>query len=249
MRFALALTALLACLVAPPAAAQQAAIALRAQLEVEERILAQEVDAYHQARRQQDDAVAAVQEASKALDAGIAKRLLEVDELERLATQRAVAAAAEAILSQRVEDLERRVFDHARRAVMLRQELSRQARGPELADPLSGQWRVEIASPLHAGTFDLRLEGTAVTGTYAFDDGRSGTLKGTFVANRLHLERSDSERGPDGVFEGTVDPEAGVARGLWNPSQLGADGAVGSGWSGVRIPPPPAAEEEKSESG
>jgi hypothetical protein len=249
MRFALGLAALLACLLAAAAAGQEAAVALRAQLAVEERMLAQEVDAYRQARRQQDDAVAAVQEASKALDAGIGKHLLEVDELERLATQRAVAAAAEEILSQRVEELERRVFDHARRAVMLRQELSRQARGVEAADPLSGQWRVEIASPLHAGTFELHLEGNAVTGTYSLDDGRSGTLKGTFVANRLHLERSDSERGPDGVFEGTVDPEAGLARGLWNPSLLGTDTAVGSSWSGVRIPPPPAVEEETRESG
>lgn len=249
MRSALGLAALLACLVAAAATAQEAAIALRAQLEVEERILAQEVDAYHQARRQQDDAVAAVQEASKALDAGIGEHLLDVDELERLATQRAVAAAAEQILSQRVEELERRVFDHARRAVTLRQELSRQARAVQPTDPLSGQWRVEIASPPHAGTFDLHLEGTAVTGTYTFDDGRSGTLKGTFVANRLHLKRSDSERGPDGVFEGTVDPEAGVARGLWNPSLLGPEATVGSSWSGVRIPPPPPGEEEKSESG
>lgn len=249
----LLLCGLCAFLSAAAGAAQEEGAALRSQLEIEEKLLAQEVQAYQQAREQQEEAQEAVREASRLLDEAVSRSPLDLDELDRLAIERVVAEAAARIFAQRVDEIQARILERARRAQVLRQELNRYAQGPAApADPVSGRWRVQMTSPSQEGIFDLRLAGTVVEGSFRFEDGRNGSLRGSYVGDRLHLERIDSERGLDGVFEGTVDPALGVARGFWSPSLLSGGGPGGAGWSAVRTSSTPGEEEqeeEQSESG
>lgn len=246
------LFAFLLFLLAGAAAAQQeGAASLRAQLEVEEKLLVREIQAYQAVREQQEEAREAVREASRLLDEAVSQSTLDVDELDRLALERMVAEAAARIFAQQVDEVQGRILEGARRTQLLRRELNRWAQGPTPTDPISGRWRVQMTSPPQEGLFELRLTGTVVEGGFRFEEGRSGSLRGTYVGDRLRLERIDSERGLDGVFEGTVDPALGVARGFWSPSLLSGGGPGGAGWSAVRTSsiPGEVQEEEESESG
>jgi len=232
------------------------AAALRAQLELEERLFEEDVQAYEEARIQQRAAGEEVAAAAEELDAAIAGGTAAVAELERLDMERSVAAAAADIVGRRVEELRRRILERSRRSLALRRALQELGEPRAVGDAISGRWRIEVArpaQPARTGTWELQVEGTVVRGTYSLEAGggepvRTGSLRGTYVAGRLNLEQIDSENGLQGTFQGTVDPSLGVARGFWSPADLGGGGPSGNEWSGVRISSP-AGEEEEGESG
>lgn len=209
---------------------------LRRQIEVEERLLADGLAAYSDARDQEKPALAALAAAATRFDEAVASASTTPEMLDRLAGERAVAQAAANIITARAEALGRAIADQLRRSRALRAELTRlSAAQPAGRDGITGRWRIEISAPAETGIFDLKLDGAQVAGTFSLAGGKSGSLKGTYTGGRLRLERIDSQRGLDGIFEGNVDAALGTVRGFWSPSILADGGPGGAGWSGVRV--------------
>jgi hypothetical protein len=99
-----------------------------------------------------------------------------------------------------------------------------------VGDELSGRWSVAIEPGGFTGVFDLRLDGTLVTGVYQISGGWRGSLRGTLVGGDVRLERIDTQQGFVAVYTGRL-----VARGnekqlegTWEATNLAA-GMPGSG--------------------
>jgi len=107
-------------------------------------------------------------------------------------------------------------------------------------DELSGRWMVTIEPGAMRGTFDLRLDGTLVTGVYQLSGGWRGSLRGTLISGDIHLERIDAQQGFVAVYSGRLVQRGNEKRleGTWEATNLAA-GMPGSGtWVGRREPKP-----------
>jgi hypothetical protein len=120
----------------------------------------------------------------------------------------------------------RRAYLEQVQAEVRRMEEAAQATG----DELSGRWLVAIEPGGLTGVFDLRLDGTVVTGVYQISGGWKGSLRGTLVGGDVRLERIDTQQGFVAVYTGQL-----VARGnekqlegTWEATNL-AVGMPGSG--------------------
>ena len=91
---------------------------------------------------------------------------------------------------------------------------------------MTGRWDVIVNPGNRRGTLRLALDGTLVSGDYVLDGGFRGSVRGTFVGDRLALDRIDAERGFDAKFYGRV--TSGAAR------------RIGGTWEGTVIAPAPA---------
>jgi hypothetical protein len=112
--------------------------------------------------------------------------------------------------------------------------------GGVAGDELSGRWLVNIEPGALKGTFDLRLDGTLVTGVYQLSGGWKGSLRGTLIGGDVHLERIDAQQGFVAVYSGRIVSEGNEKRleGTWEATNLAA-GMPGSGtWVGRREPQP-----------
>jgi hypothetical protein len=234
---AIASLALVALLGSLPLSAQGQTSISAADLAVEERLLAAHLTAYQDARGQERTALESLTRAAAALDQALAQPKPDPRELDRLIAEREVASAAVAVVGERVRRAQTALHDLTLRLGTL-ETVAASLRPVSGADPVSGRWQIQLASAGERGTFELKLEGSLVSGTYSFSDGRKGSVRGTYVGRRLRLERIDAERGLEGVFEGEVDPLLGTARGVWNASELAAGTAAASGWSGLRVTGP-----------
>jgi hypothetical protein len=89
-------------------------------------------------------------------------------------------------------------------------------------DPLSGPWHIVVEPGAQDGYMSLRLDGTLVDGTYQLSGGWSGSLRGTWVAGKVRLERIDSQIGFASVFYARLTGEGDSARleGTWEATQL-----------------------------
>lgn len=174
-------------------------------------------------------------------------RLAREGILDRNALEQAEQAAAEARARvQAVQDRRRavseRLAEHVRRLAGLREEIARRRdllrNGP--SDPLTGRWEVFINPGGRRGVYRLALDGTILSGDYVLDGGFHGSLRGTFVGDRVLLERIDSERGVDAKFYGRLMP--GSTRriaGTWEGTQLAPvpdSGPVAGTWSAQQVP-------------
>lgn len=198
---------------------------------------------YERARREALDGMRRFESLEARLDEALATlsespTLVTVGEVERLEAEHAAAAEVAMAARARLETVRRRIVDQLRRSIALREamrELS--ARGPtedRAADPVSGLWAVTVMPSGLAGRFDLQLEGTLVTGTYRLDGGGRGSLRGTYVGERLKLERIDSEQGFDMIFEARVEPGTDRFAGSWRATLLSSSGPAGGAWSAAR---------------
>lgn len=138
-----------------------------------------------------------------------------------------------------------RLAERVRRLAALRDETIRRrdVLRSSPADPLSGRWEVSINPGGRRGFFRLSLDGTILSGDYVLDGGFRGSLRGTFVGDRVVLERIDSERGVDAKFYGrlTTAPARRLA-GTWEGTQIAPvpiEGPVAGTWAAQ-----PAREEE-----
>jgi len=107
----------------------------------------------------------------------------------------------------------------------------------EVADPLTGTWRLAVEPGGLEGTAYLQLEGTLVQGTYELAGGWSGSFRGTLVARKVRLERIDSRIGFAAIFYGRlVDTDEGPRlQGTWEATQL-ARGLPSSGtWISEKV--------------
>ncbi|PYQ60680.1 MAG: hypothetical protein DMF53_16590 [Acidobacteria bacterium] len=97
---------------------------------------------------------------------------------------------------------------------------------------MSGRWRVTILPMSATATFDFRLDGTVISGTYKIDGGTSGSFRGTFAAGNLRLQRIDAQGGTDSVWLGTV--ANGRITGTWTANELAAGQPTQGNWTAVR---------------
>lgn len=169
-------------------------------------------------------------------------RLAREGILERAPLEQAEQAAADArarVLAglDRRRAISERLAEHLRRLAGLREEMARRRDILRNAppDPLSGRWEVFLNPGGRRGFYRLQLDGTILSGDYVLDGGFRGSLRGTFVGDRVVLERIDSERGVDAKFFGRLitAPTRRLA-GTWEGTQIApapVSGPVAGTWS------------------
>ena len=153
--------------------------------------------------------------------------------------ERVVEAEAKAHASQETRRAAvSRLIERVRRIGLLQEEIARRrlsTRRP--ADPVTGRWQVVIDPGGRKGVFRLVLDGTLLSGDYVLDGGFRGSLRGTFVGDRVSIQRIDSERGFDATFYGRVQPQAKRITGTWEATAIApAIGPVAGTWSATLLP-------------
>jgi hypothetical protein len=177
-------------------------------------------------------------------------RLVRERTTDRQAVSNAEDAVADAEARVRGEQERRRtlavrVSERIRRIAALREEiLRRREAGRSADDPLSGRWDVTVNPGPVRGVFRLVLDGTLVWGEYTLEGGFRGSLRGTLVADRISLERIDSEQGLDARFWGALNRSQKKITGTWEATALApAIGPVAGSWTAV-----PTKDTEEGES-
>ena len=156
------------------------------------------------------------------------------DEEERVVEAEARATAAREIRRAAVA----RLVERVRRIGLLQEEVARRrSASRRVADPITGRWEATIDPGARKGTFRLVLDGTLVSGDYTLDGGFRGSLRGTYVGERITIQRIDSERGFDATFYGRVQPQQKRITGTWEATAIApAIGPVAGTWSATLLP-------------
>lgn len=102
-------------------------------------------------------------------------------------------------------------------------------------DLLTGTWSL-IVQPGLEGTAYLVQQGTLISGTYELSGGWTGSFRGTLVANKVRLERIDSQLGFAAIFYGGVSEseDTVVIQGRWEATQLATGMPSAGGWNARR---------------
>ncbi len=243
-----------------PAVAQKPAASLRAELEIEVRLLEQARDRYREARSAERDAVRGYEELGRRQDTSLDRLLQQTlggeqnassssDESSRQAeptlmlplraAERELAGARETALALARDSahLRRDLIARATRIDELRSAIAKLDRAGLVSDNgLDGRWRIELAGAGITGLVDFDSEGTLVTGSYRLTNGSQGSIRGTLSNNRLELERIDWKTGFDTTLRGELDAAAGSIKGTWTAVDV-SGGAPSSGdWTANRVP-------------
>lgn len=104
------------------------------------------------------------------------------------------------------------------------------------ADELSGRWEVILEPGAQRGVFEMRLDGTVITGVYQLAGGWRGSLRGTLIGGNVRLERIDSQLGLAAVYVGRLVTRDGERRleGTWEATNLAAGMPSSGTWVGRR---------------
>jgi hypothetical protein len=107
-------------------------------------------------------------------------------------------------------------------------------------DELYGRWSVAVEPGAMKGTFDVRLDGSIVTGVYQLSGGWRGSLRGTFIDGNVRLERIDSQQGFAAVYNGRLVLRGNEKRleGTWDATNLAVGMPASGTWVGRREPSP-----------
>ena len=174
-----------------------------------------------------------LQELYVALDAAIQRKdsatmetlVFQVEATER---ERAEQIGFERLVAERIRD-------RLRRIVVLEERLEGLDVTVETTvGPLHGRWDVSMLPVSQKGVFDLKQEGTIVSGTYRLEGGWTGSLTGTLVERKVHLVRIDSKLGRSMEFEGFLASDGDTIRGTWQSYDLSTDSQPSGQWSAVR---------------
>jgi hypothetical protein len=178
-----------------------------------------------------------LQELESQLDRAVTRiRELSASDLDEIAEQvvearvryRSLSESADRKLAL-VEQLLRQQEGLARRVAELR------ARAPAEEGVLTGEWEVVWRPSDLRGTFYLDQSGTLVTGQYRLGPRRTGSLRGTFVGNKIRLERVDSERGRDAELEGYLSSDGSRIEGTWQAFEMVQGGLPRGQWVARRV--------------
>lgn len=202
---------------------------LQTELRLERRLLSLDLVSYNEARERDQRARQAVAEVLGRLDEALAGDAVTLGTLEDLQNDLDAACAAARITEQRLSGQLERIQERLRRIGLLEAESGAPA---PVADPISGRWRVTVLPQNAAATFDLRLSGTVVTGSYQVAGGSAGSFRGTYTGGRLRLERIDARGGFDSVWEGTA--AGGGLAGTWMSNELVTGQPNRGDWTAVR---------------
>ena len=104
-------------------------------------------------------------------------------------------------------------------------------------DPITGVWDVVMEPGGQRGVFELRLDGTLIQGTYRLDGDWTGSLRGTLVANKVRLERVDSQLGFAAILYGRVIERGDEVRidGNWESTQVASGLPAAGTWVARRL--------------
>lgn len=155
----------------------------------------------------------------------------------------ALAAASDAF-SRALASVDAAAFDQRlslERIRLLRErvgDLEREAAGgrAEREDPLSGDWSIRIDPGAQEGDLHLSLDGTIVTGNYSLQGGFTGSVRGTFVGDRVKFDRIDSRLGFLAVYFGRLMPDGVSVTGTWEGTELNNAGPTSGTWTAAKKP-------------
>src|SRR5436305_10939117 len=222
----------------PSPAAAQAAAQMATDLGLERKLLALDLVSYREARAREQASRDQVTAAAQRLDQVLAGNSLALGTLETLFDDLSRSRAGALVAAERVDWQLQRLQDRLRRISFLEGEAGgRSVR----TDTVAGRWQVVIQPQNATGVFELRLDGTVVSGTYQVG-ATAGSLRGTFTDNRLRLDRIDAKGGFDSIFLGTYEPAAQRITGSWTANELASGQPTRGDWSATR---PGAGEERK----
>jgi hypothetical protein len=208
------------------------------ELRLERKLLALDLAAYREARTVEQRTRDQVAQSTAKLDQALTGDSIALGTLESVHLELSSSRAASQIAADRVEWQLQRIEDRLRRIGFLESEAGgRTAEAPR--DPITGTWSVVILPQNQTGTFELKLNGTLVSGSYTLSGGNlvgsgAGSFRGTYADNHLRLERVDTRRGFDSVFLGTVDPATGRLNGTWSANDLASGQPARGDWSANR---------------
>jgi len=203
---------------------------MRSLLGIERRALAGESRRLADLARRLESAAADLTTASRGLaeaagrsDAAVAGAS---DAFSRALAEVESAAFDQRLSLERIRLLKERIGDLEREAA---------ARG-EHEDPLSGDWRVRVDPGAQEGDLHLSLDGTLVGGSYSLEGGLTGSVRGTFVGDRLKLDRIDSRLGFIAVYYGRLMPDGVTLTGTWEGTELSNAGPTSGTWTAAKKP-------------
>ncbi len=212
-------------------AASLAQAQIQTELRLERRLLALDLVSFKEARERDQRARQAAGEVLARLDEALAGDAVTLGGLESLQNDLDVARAAVRISEERLNGQLAQIQERLRRIGLLEGETGSRPLQP--AGPLTGRWQVTIFPQNLAATFDLRLNGTVVSGSYQVAGGGSaGSFRGTYTAGNLRLERLDAKGGFDSVWEGTVAGQR--IAGTWTSNELVTGQPNRGSWIAVR---------------
>jgi hypothetical protein len=203
--------------------------AAQTELRLERSLLSLDLVSYNEARERARRAQQSVNDVLTRLDQALAGDSVSLATLEALQDDLDAARAAARITEDRLSGHLQRIQERLRRIGLLD---GGAAGAQRAADPLTGRWRVAVLPQNATATFDLRLNGTVVSGSYQVDGGSAGSFRGTYAGGTLRLERIDARGGFDSVWEGTV--TNGRITGTWMANQLATGQPNRGDWTAVR---------------
>ena len=128
-------------------------------------------------------------------------------------------------------ELRRRITAHRERLAALDEaEAELVALLPDDADSVTGVWDARLAPTGETGVLSLYQNGTLLSGEYLLSGGWRGSIEGTLVDGRVHMERIDARKGRFATLSGSVDPEGHTMRGTWRERDLTAGRPVEGSW-------------------
>ncbi|HPW55972.1 MAG: hypothetical protein KA072_11965 [Thermoanaerobaculaceae bacterium] len=210
----------------------------KAQSEIEKRLLANDLTALEKAQGELSDA------SFRLLRLGddLIRAEREGEDVSGLQARSADIARAEAEVARLIGACQMlRTAIGVRRSVLeqMQAEIRRLEEASQASqDELSGRWSVAIEPGGLRGAFDLRLDGTLVTGVYQLAGGWKGSLRGTLIGEIVRLERIDTQQGFVAVYSGRLVVREGSKRieGSWEATNLAAGMPAGGSWVARREP-------------
>jgi len=233
--------ALIVCGLGAPAAGQYRDPVLevfRAQVEIEKRLLAGDLAGLEKAQAELGDASARLLR----LGDDLIRAEREGEEVSGLQARSSDIARAEAEVTRLIGACQMlRTAIGVRRSVLeqMQAEIKRlEDASQAVQDELSGRWTVAIEPGGLKGTFDLRLDGTLVTGVYQLAGGWKGSLRGTLIGDIVRLERIDTQQGFVAVYSGRLVSRDGSKQleGSWSATNLAAGMPAAGIWVAKREP-------------
>ena len=217
---------------APPANAGGTAAAPSAgsaELRLEQRLLSLDLVAYKETRQREGLARQRVTDVLGRLDQALAADAVSLGTLEALQAELEIARGAAHAAEDKLNSQLERMGERLRRIALMTENGTAATRA---ADILSGHWRVSIPSQNLSAAFDLRLDGTLVTGVYQVNGSTAGSFRGNLAGNFLRMQRFDARGGFDSTWEGTV--ANGRITGIWTANELVTGQPSRGQWTAVR---------------
>ncbi|HTG36111.1 MAG TPA: hypothetical protein VLB76_24570 [Thermoanaerobaculia bacterium] len=214
---------------APAAPPATGAGASSPELRLEQRLLSLDLVAYKETRQREGLARQRVTDVLGRLDQALAADAVSLGTLEALQAELEIARGAAHAAEDKLNSQLERMGERLRRIALMTENGTAATRA---ADLLSGHWRVSIPSQNLSATFDLRLDGTLVTGVYQVNGSTAGSFRGNLAGNFLRMQRFDARGGFDSTWEGTV--ANGRITGIWTGNELVTGQPSRGQWTAVR---------------